>query len=110
MPAASASLTTAGSSDVASATIATRGKRRRRSRQAFRVAARPRAQLDHDGVGAGRLDQREGPAQLAGRTHRLHAGRLVDHADQTAAQDGRVSEEEHAGDPAGGARHRCRHN
>src|SRR5215210_7238753 len=41
MPAAIASFTTAGSSDVARATIATRGKRRRRSRQAFRVAARP---------------------------------------------------------------------
>ena len=68
------------------------------------------AQLHHDGVGTGRLDQRERPTQLAGRTHRLHAGGLVDHADQTAAQDGRVGEEEHAGDPAGGARHRCRHN
>ena len=68
------------------------------------------AELDDDGVGAGRLDQREGATQFAGRTHRLHAGRLVDHADQTATQDGRVSEEEHAGDPAGGARHRCRHN
>ena len=69
-----------------------------------------RAELDDDGVGAGRLDQREGAAQFAGRTHRLHPGRLVDHADQTATQDGRVSEEEHAGDPAGGARHGCRHN
>src|SRR4051812_37653118 len=38
MPAAIASLTMAGSSDVARATMATRGKRRRRSRQALRVA------------------------------------------------------------------------
>ena len=49
-------------------------------------------------------------AGLAEDRHRLHARGLVDHADQTATQDGRVSEEEHAGDPAGIARHRCRHN